>query len=499
MPRSRFQRLDDSLRLLVAEFCGDVDVRCVSEAALLEELLPGIPSRLRIPHGAIPDGAIVASLPQDVSLRILELQDFIADSKRASELCVMVERNQGLRVLRLHGITFIQSRRGFLLALAKNTNLRELALRAMHISDEDLVTMLSGNNMMKLTKLDLEGNDMCGNTLKESLRNQTSLKSLNLSLNPLLLQRIVHAGEELRKLTAFHFDCVHQNDADLAGALQALNGIKELTLPGIVSNSHSLTEMALKSLHSMKKLTFWPARKMKVTSCWRFSFSVDVYKEAEGLEIAHSRTLISQLGGLDAMVLNLRTLKLRDVSGLRGSLITRVLSRNRINVLDLGLNVLSESFFGELARALTENRSLEILNLERTTLGANGSKFICNSLKSHRCLRILNLNANRLGNVTLHSLADLLASNDCIEEVSVERSNLFGRYASGILGRVLQSQNRSLRLLHLFGNWVGMEPSRSFLDALRKNRGLHDVAFQPQGLSEEERVEFEALRLKRFK
>jgi hypothetical protein len=155
--------------------------------------------------------------------------------------------------------------------------------------------------------------------------------------------------------------------------------------------------------------------------------------------------------------------------------------------------------WGKTSRAMTElNRIVEVmpalteLNLVNNDLDHISAVMLAKTLATKATLLRLNLHGNRIGDVGAAAVADLLASNRSLTVVKLAVNELGRPVAdaeSGMvrLANVLALVNRTVQVIHLYGNRLGDDGARAWAKCLHENPTLIAARFVA---TEDDRTEF---------
>ncbi|XP_072109319.1 NACHT, LRR and PYD domains-containing protein 3-like isoform X1 [Mobula birostris] len=207
------------------------------------------------------------------------------------------------------------------------------------------------------------------------------------------------------------------------------------------------------------------------------------------------------------VVLRLWNNKLGD-SGVK---LLSVVLKNRqckIKELQLGANDLTASCIEDLAAALSENRSLLVLELSNNKLGNSGIKYLSVALKNPGCkikklslkangltaacvedlfsalsinqsLTTVSLGSNKLGDAGVHQLPKCLRN---VEELELDDNNLSACCTEDLASTL--STYQSLRALNLSNNNLGDSGMKRLFAALTKvNQNLEELRLWTVGLT----------------
>lgn len=133
-----------------------------------------------------------------------------------------------------------------------------------------------------------------------------------------------------------------------------------------------------------------------------------------------------------------------------------------------------------LAEALSENKSLQHLDLNDNLLTPKGAAALASSLSCMRQLRVLNLDDCLLKNAGAESIARSLSSNSQLQELHLSHNEIGVSAALSVVNAV--ADKKQLQLLQLDGNQLGEEGVQAVEQAARDAQ-LQDAL---QSLEEDE-------------
>lgn len=114
------------------------------------------------------------------------------------------------------------------------------------------------------------------------------------------------------------------------------------------------------------------------------------------------------------------------------------------------------------------------LDLSKCSLGVLAGDAIGRGLKNHPTLQRLLLAGNTLDEHGIKKMCKGLHENTVLQELDISHNSIGGRGASAV-AQVLANGNSELRILNLFGNFIGIEGARFIAEALAKNTSLEDI------------------------
>ncbi len=132
-----------------------------------------------------------------------------------------------------------------------------------------------------------------------------------------------------------------------------------------------------------------------------------------------------------------------------------------------------------LANALETNTSLHELYLQHNKITAVGVQHLANMLKSNKTLQLLALLHNDIGNVGAQYFAEMLKSNNILQKLYIGANNITNAGAQH-LAKVLKS-NTSLQVLDLRYNDIDEIGAQYLLEALETNTSLQEIHFLSMG------------------
>ncbi len=134
----------------------------------------------------------------------------------------------------------------------------------------------------------------------------------------------------------------------------------------------------------------------------------------------------------------------------------------------LGRRVLAADC-GKLARALTANRSVTLLDLRWNAIRVDGAKALAKILCANSSITIMRVCGNQLGDVGIAALADALAKNTTVQEWTAGDNDV-GHVGGTAVFRMLAT-NKTLRVVDLKKHAMGAI-GRELVEMLTCNRTL---------------------------
>lgn len=138
-------------------------------------------------------------------------------------------------------------------------------------------------------------------------------------------------------------------------------------------------------------------------------------------------------------------------------------TNERLSVLGLGGNQISDAAALVLARLLGSTDSLTVLSLFRNLIGNQGGTAIADALRSNQSLTVLGLGENKLGDAAASALAAALASNRSLRVLSLVGNKIADEGAMAIAGAI--AVNDSVQQINLLRNRFGQEAAERLLAA----------------------------------
>ena len=159
---------------------------------------------------------------------------------------------------------------------------------------------------------------------------------------------------------------------------------------------------------------------------------------------------------------------------LRDNKFTDALTENRtLKILELDDSKIDDEGAERLATALTANNTLKTIGLRNNQISNRGAKSIADALVVNKSLEHIHLGKNTIKNEGSKSLANSLLKNGTLRWMSLDDNKIGDKGAQNLATYLLV--NQSLRTLSLIGNIIGDEGAESLADALDSNHALETL------------------------
>ena len=199
--------------------------------------------------------------------------------------------------------------------------------------------------------------------------------------------------------------------------------------------------------------------------------------------MSFKENLQSRLVGTFGSHLDLKTLKLLEISGSSAGFVSDVLTANTtLTDLDLSGNRIGDSGAGSLSYALTVNVTLTDLDLSRNDIGASGAGSLSDALTVNTTLTDLDLSGNGIGDSGAAFLSEALTGNTTLTHLNLSLNEIDVPGAC-CLSKAL-AVNTTLTDLNLSENWIGDSGADSLSDALTVNTALTDLNLTGNGIGD---------------
>jgi Ran GTPase-activating protein (RanGAP) involved in mRNA processing and transport len=126
-----------------------------------------------------------------------------------------------------------------------------------------------------------------------------------------------------------------------------------------------------------------------------------------------------------------------------------------------------------LAQALTENRHLQVLDLDFNEIHGGGAEALAQALRVNTTLTGLYLNSNFIGSDGATALADGLSVNTALTDLMLERNRITGEGVA-VIFKALEV-NTTIAELSLGDSEIGDERAKALAEVLKKNRTLTEL------------------------
>ena len=135
----------------------------------------------------------------------------------------------------------------------------------------------------------------------------------------------------------------------------------------------------------------------------------------------------------------------------------------------------------QIADALQENKTLQILDISHNNLSYDGAVAISECLKTNVSLTELKMSGNNIKDIGVNKIAGALEVNNMLKhlDISFNRLSLYGAVA---ISRSLKN-NKTLHKLNISKNWISKEGIMRIVVACTKNRTLHKLVCTHNNLS----------------
>ena len=362
------------------------------------------------------------------------------------------------------------------LNLQKN-NITEEAAEALAsiISSNNLEALYLGNNQLKLNaiklstafknKSSLKLLDLANNKIPEQVADELSAAIIaNNSLEKLWLGcnhlgsstvMIANALKEISTLKELNLNDNKNVSEQLAPAITSIivrnTLIERLSLSNNNLNDDGVMKIA-QSLCKHSKLKSFNLRCNNITE-----------KSAEALA-----SIISSNTGLEELYLGNNLLQLGVIK-----ISTALKNISSLKVLDLNNNNIPDQVSDELAAAIRANNSLEKLWLSNNHLGLS-TVMIVNALKKLSLLKELAINVNENRSKRLaKSISSVISNNKLMETLLLNDSSLGD---DGVI-KIAQSlcKHSKLKLINLQSNNITEEAAKALASTISSNTGLEEL------------------------
>ncbi|KAM3918082.1 NACHT, LRR and PYD domains-containing protein 12-like [Leptodactylus fuscus] len=352
------------------------------------------------------------------------------------------------------------------------TNLEELNLLRCSLNTEGLERLVPG--LHNLQDLSLAMNDLpdtCCTQLASVIRNNRSLKKLDLSYNC---------------LSGPHF-------SDLMAALSSpACRIQELRLAGNHLSDTSCTQLAsvIRNNRSLKILGLSYNR----LSGPHFSDLMAALSSPdcriEELQLGNNDLPVTSCTQLASVIRNNQSLKILDLSknrlsGPHFSDLMAALSSPacRIEELHLAMNDLPDTCCTQLASVIRNNRSLMKLVLSDNSLSGPHFSDLMAALSSPACrIEELHLGSNDLPDTSCTQLASGIRNNQSLKILDLSNNHLFGPHFSDLMA-ALSSPACRIENINLAGNDLSNASCTQLAFGIRNNQSLKRLVLSGNRLS----------------
>ena len=164
-----------------------------------------------------------------------------------------------------------------------------------------------------------------------------------------------------------------------------------------------------------------------------------------------------------------------------------------LQMLNLKWNGIGAAGAQWIAEALKENKTVQTLNLGSHEIGAEGARAIAAALEENRTLKELNLRWTQIGDAGAGAIADALLKNQSLQTLSLEGNGIGDAGAQWIAAAL--AKNTTLQMLNLKGNYIDDAGARALAAALLKNTTLQTLDLCGNGINPEGRAALEALKV----
>ena len=123
-----------------------------------------------------------------------------------------------------------------------------------------------------------------------------------------------------------------------------------------------------------------------------------------------------------------------------------------------------------LAKALKNNQTLQVLDLECNEIGSAGAQALAKALENNQMLQVLNLTWNQIGSAGAQALAKALENNQMLQVLNLTW-NQIGSAGAQALAKALEN-NQTLQMLNLTWNQIRSAGSQALAKALKNNQTL---------------------------
>ena len=137
----------------------------------------------------------------------------------------------------------------------------------------------------------------------------------------------------------------------------------------------------------------------------------------------------------------------------------------------------------EIAKALSSDRSLKLLDLWSNGVGPRGAAALAEALAQNTVLQKLYLNENKLGAEGAASMAKAIASNRALTSLWLSRNGIGDAGAEALAEQLRNNRARRLEALDLWGNGITSRGGMLLAEALHSNRMLRTLELRDNGES----------------
>lgn len=142
-----------------------------------------------------------------------------------------------------------------------------------------------------------------------------------------------------------------------------------------------------------------------------------------------------------------------------------------------------------ISQRLKTNTSPAQYSLSGIELSEATVQILCNDIKVNRTLKCLHLSKKGINDVQGKMIADMLATDKVLLKLELE-GNLLGPKTIQHFGKVLKSENKTLKFLDIENNFLtnsgaSFEEVKSFADCLLSNKTLLHLNIMNNGMNED--------------
>lgn len=203
---------------------------------------------------------------------------------------------------------------------------------------------------------------------------------------------------------------------------------------------------------------------------------------ASSLDANLSKQNNNSLGSKIEITSNLN-LNSRQIGPEEAKVLSQAIYNNSIFTLNLKMNKLNNEGIKILSEALSDNKTLIILDIGFNKISSEGAKSLAMILSKNRVLTTLKLCGNNLGSEGGKTLAEALRKNTNLSSLTLTNNKLGPEGGKAIADVLLK--NTTLTSLSIGNNNLGPEGAKAFAKAINKNKTLTSLSIEKNQLGPE--------------
>uniref|UniRef100_A0A8C6V5I7 T-complex-associated-testis-expressed 1 n=1 Tax=Neogobius melanostomus TaxID=47308 RepID=A0A8C6V5I7_9GOBI len=164
-------------------------------------------------------------------------------------------------------------------------------------------------------------------------------------------------------------------------------------------------------------------------------------------------------------------------------LVKNLLDHPSLTELDFSFNVISDRGARAISKLLSRSK-LQILNLYGNNIGDHGAKAIAHALSTNSTLEHLSLGGNCVGDEGGQYLANALLKNTCLKTLDLRGNDVAEQTARAVSNLLIH--NSTLTHIRLVNTKLGVEGGKALREAMSQNTSVTELDVTLTGMEEKD-------------